>query len=116
MPKLMQLIDIVEKRLESDYPQVKKHLEENDFTVSAAFSPLFITLYIYQIEHYFAMRIFEMFILDGEDALLRVLFRMLHLKHEKICELREVELIIYLRTDIIEECIREHGIANLLDG
>ena len=62
------------------------------------------------------MRIFEMFILDGEEALLRVLYRMLDLKQEKICKLKEVELIMYLRTDIINECINENGIANLLDS
>lgn len=112
----MQLIDIVEKRLETHYPAVSTHLKQNDFTVSAAFSPLFITLYIYQIDHYYAMRIFEMFILDGEEALLRVLYRMLDLKQEKICAMKEVQLIMFLRTDIINECIEEHGIANLLDG
>ena len=57
-----------------------------------------------------------MFILDGEEALLRVLYRMLDLKKEKICSKKEVELIMYLRTAIIEECIAEHGIANLLDS
>ena len=116
MPKLMELIDVVEQKLITDYPQVEKHLKECDFTIGAAFSPIFITLYIYQIEHQYAMRIFEMFILDGENSLLRVLYRMLDLKGEKICQLREVELMIFLRTDIINECIAEHGIASLLDG
>ena len=80
MPKLMELIDEVEQKLIEDYPDVEKHLRECDFTVGAAFSPIFITLYIYQIDHEYAMRIFEMFILDGEQALLRVLYRMLDLK------------------------------------
>lgn len=80
MPKLMSLIEFVETKLEKEYPLLSEHLIEQDFTVSAAFSPLFITLYIYQIEHTHAMRIFESFILDGEEALLRVLFRMLDLK------------------------------------
>lgn len=48
--------------------------------MAAAFSPLFITLYIYQIDHGYAMRIFESFILDGEQALLRVLYRMIEMK------------------------------------
>ena len=47
MPKLMELIEIVEKKLESDWPLLAQHLEEQCFTVGAAFSPLFITLYIY---------------------------------------------------------------------
>jgi hypothetical protein len=47
MPKLMEMIDIVDKKLKNDYANVSRHLEEQDFTVGAAFSPLFITLYIY---------------------------------------------------------------------
>ena len=116
MPKLMELIDEVEQKLIVDYPDVDKHLRDSDFTVGAAFSPIFITLYIYQIDHAYAMRIFEMFILDGEQALLRVLYRMLDLKGKKLCTLEEVELMMYLRTDIINECIQEHGIASILDG
>jgi len=80
MPKLMSLIEFVEQKLEAEYPKLSQHLIDQDFTVSAAFSPLFITLYIYQIDHIYAMRIFEVFILDGEEALLRVLFKMLDLK------------------------------------
>lgn len=66
MPKLMEMIDIVDKKLKNDYSNISKHLDEQDFTVGAAFSPLFITLYIYQIEHRYAKRIFEFFIFDGE--------------------------------------------------
>mmetsp|Transcript_6705 Transcript_6705/g.11260 ORF Transcript_6705/g.11260 Transcript_6705/m.11260 type:complete len:145 (+) Transcript_6705:1311-1745(+) len=66
MPKLMELIDVVERKLETDFPKVQKHLEEQCFTAGAAFSPIFITLYIYQIEHHYAMKIFEGFIFDGE--------------------------------------------------
>ena len=84
--------------------------------MGAAFSPLFITLYIYQIEHEYAMRIFESFILDGEEALLRVLYRMLELKGDKLCSLTEIGLIQYLRTDLINECIEEEGITGLLLG
>ena len=114
MPKLMEIMDKLERKLETDYPEVNKHLNDSDFTASAAFSPLFITLYIYQIDHTYAMRIFETFLLDGETALLRVLYRMLDMKGYKICKLIEMDLIMYLRTDIINECIEENGIASLL--
>ena len=115
MPKLMDLMDYIEQKLQTDFPEIAEHLEEQCFTVGAAFSPLFITLYIYQIEHQYAMRIFESFLLDGEDTLLRVLFQMLRLKGEKICELKEMELIQYLRTDLINECISQYGIRSLLE-
>ena len=60
------------------------------------------------------MRIFEAFMLDGEEALLRVLFKMIELKHDKLIEMTEMELAMYLRTDIINECIQEYGISYLL--
>jgi hypothetical protein len=57
---------MVEDKFNKDFKLVMQHLTDNDFSVGAAFSPLFITLYIYEIEHDYAMRIFESFILDGE--------------------------------------------------
>lgn len=66
MAKLMELLSTVEQKLKREYVDLYNHLEENDFSVGAAFSPLFITLYIYQMEHCAAMRIMEFFILDGE--------------------------------------------------
>ena len=62
----MELLDRVEKKIKREYKELYEHLEENDFSVGAAFSPLFITLYIYQMEHAASMRIMEFFILDGE--------------------------------------------------
>jgi len=47
MPKLMDLIDTVDNKINSHFPLLAKHLENQNFTVGAAFSPLFITLYIY---------------------------------------------------------------------
>lgn len=116
MSKLMELLDRVEKKLEREYKVLHQHLEDNDFSVGAAFSPLFITLYIYQMEHAASMRIMEFFILDGEQALLKVLYKMIEMKCEKILALEEIELIMYLRTNMINECIAETGgIEALLD-
>lgn len=61
------------------------------------------------------MRIFEYFILDGENSLLRILYRLIDLKGNKICGLSEMALMSYLRTDLINECIEEVGITGLLD-
>lgn len=47
MTKLMELLDTVEQRLKLEYTAIYEHLMDNDFTVGACFSPLFITLYIY---------------------------------------------------------------------
>ena len=112
----MELLETVENKLKNAFPKVYFHLQENDFTVGAAFSPLFITLYIYQMDHDAGMRIMEFFILDGEQALLRVLYRMIELKQSKILLLEDqLDLIMYLRTDMIKEVILEYGIEELLN-
>lgn len=113
MPRLMDILDHVEKRLIKDYPYLAEHLECNGLTTAAAFSPFFITLYIYQIEHEHAMRIFEYFLFDGESALLKVLFNMLDYQEQRICQKTEVELMLFLRTDIITTMIDEQGVSAL---
>lgn len=62
------------------------------------------------------MRILESFILDGEQALLKTLYKMIEMKKDKICAMEDVELIMYLRTNLINECINDcGGIEGLLD-
>ena len=114
-PKLINLLDLVKMRLQKEDPQLFKHLEEEDVSMVAAFSPIFIALYIYQIPLEIAVRIFECFLFEGEKALLKVLFKMLAHKRKKIMELKEFELLQYLRTDMVIECIRELKIGQLLD-
>jgi hypothetical protein len=48
-PKLISLLRLVEERLEKDDPVLYNHLIKNDLSMVAAFSPFFITLYIYKI-------------------------------------------------------------------
>ena len=43
-----------------------------------------MTLYVYLTPIEIATRLFELFILDGEMALVRILLRMIELKHKKI--------------------------------
>ena len=44
---------------------------------------------------------------------MNILLRLLDLKGDKICEMTEMSLNQYLRTDLINECIEEHGINSL---
>ena len=67
------------ERLEKEDPELLAHLECEGISMEAAFSPVFITLFVYSIPLSIATRIFEYFILEGEIALFRVLFRMLQI-------------------------------------
>jgi len=46
-PKLIDILGIVEMRLANDFPHILRHLEQNDLSIAATFSPVFITLFIY---------------------------------------------------------------------
>ena len=103
-PKLMNLLSLINDRLSKDDPQLLTHLKNEDLSLGAAFSPVFITLFVYQVPLPIATRIFECFILDGEIALIKILLRMLYSKRDTILSLRECELLTYLRSGMIIEC------------
>jgi hypothetical protein len=72
-----------------------------------AFSPIFISLGVYQVPLEIATRIFEYFMVEGETTFLKIIFNMLHYKRKKILSLKESSLMQYMRTDIIVECVEE---------
>jgi hypothetical protein len=89
-------------------PDLLAHLDSKDISLVAAFSPIFLTLYIYQIPLPIATRFFEAFLFEGEIVLLRILFKLLNHKRKKILSLsRDQDLLKYLKTEIIIECIEE---------
>lgn len=55
-------------------------MNQNCLQVEAIFAPLFMTLYVYMIPVEIATRLFELFILDGEMALMRAILKMIDLK------------------------------------
>jgi hypothetical protein len=113
-PKLMNLLALINDRLSKDDPDLLTHITSQDLSLGAAFSPIFITLFIYQVPLPIATRIFECFIVDGEIALVRVLLRMLYCKRERIMRLKECELLTYLRSGMIVECVSEMDIEELI--
>jgi len=53
--------------------------------------------------------------IEGESALIRLLMKMLDLKRTKLLHLLEQQLLDYLRSDIVLECIDEVSLDKLLD-
>lgn len=106
----MNLLGLVEDRLKKEIPLLYNHFISSDLSMVAAFSPIFITCYIYRVPLEIATRIFETFIVEGETALVKILFKMLYHKKEKIMALSDVELLEYLRSGIIVECVAELSI------
>eukprot|EP00347_Sterkiella_histriomuscorum_P015634 403356284 len=114
-PKLINLLNLVRERLLKEDPELLRFLEREDLSMVAAFSPIFISLFISQVPLEIATRIFEYFMYEGEVALIRILFSMLKHKRQKIFSFREGELLRYMRTDIVVECIQELSVEQFFD-
>jgi hypothetical protein len=106
-PKLRNLLSLIDDKLQKDDPELLNHFKQEELSLGACFSPVFITLFIYQVPLDIAKRFFECFLLDGEIALVKILLRMLYIKREEILRLNECELLAYLRTGMIVECCQQ---------
>lgn len=94
---------------------VLRHLNENWMEVQAVFTPHFMTLFVYLTPIEIATRLFEVFILDGDLAIVRLLLKMIELKQGELLKRRETELQGYVLSGMIIECVEEYSISYLLD-
>jgi len=87
----------------------------NCLEVEGTFSAHFMTLFVYLTPIEIATRLFELFIMDGEKALVRVLLRMIDLKQKTIMQYEDVQLQKYMQSGMIIECTEQFSIGALLD-
>jgi hypothetical protein len=52
-------------------------------------------------------QIFDLFLLDGEDAIITVIFRMLQMKEQKIMELMDADMHHYCKNEFMTEVLSE---------
>lgn len=75
-----------------------------------------MTLFVYLTPVEIATRLFEIFIFDGENAIVKVLLKMIGLKQVKILGKVETDLQRYILSDMVIECVEEYSIGFLLDS
>ncbi|CDW78116.1 usp6 n-terminal-like protein [Stylonychia lemnae] len=135
-PKLQNLMLIVQKKVYNECPKIYAHMQEynvkNRFPKiiqilpSTVYSQIFITLGLYncKIEH--AMSIVDLFLLEGEKALFKLIINCMKLKQKKILSFNQdfvilisqfnsQELTIYLQRDLLSECLTEYGFAQIFE-
>ena len=84
MPKLTILIDLFISKLEMYLPKVYNHLRVLEVDISGLFSHVFLSIFIYCTPLSLAVRIFDLFMLEKENALISVAINMLRIMKEKI--------------------------------
>lgn len=74
-----------------------------------------MTLFVYLTPIEIATRLFEVFILDGDMALISLLMRIIELKAGDLLDREDTELQRYVQSGMITECVEEYSIGYLLD-
>jgi len=114
-PKLKSMCRTLEKRMKIQHPEVLRHLLNNEMITEGTFAAHFMTLFVYLTPIEIATRLFELFVIDGESALVEVLLRMIGLKKAKILSLADGDLIKYMQRGMIIECTEEFPISALFN-
>ena len=74
-----------------------------------------MTIFVYLAPLEIATRLFEVFLIDGDLALARILLNMIELKQVEILRREDRELQSYILTGMIVDCVEQYSIGNLLD-
>ena len=82
--------------------------------MAASFSSQLITLFIYDNDFVAAAKVFELFLLDGEQVLVDLLAGMVHHRKDRLLELEDVDLMEYLRKDMVQDCLKSMQVRQIL--
>ncbi|CAG9333224.1 unnamed protein product [Blepharisma stoltei] len=112
-PGLLELIKKLSSRIQTELPMIFKHFHNEgvDFTV---FSRYFITICSYRVPIKFAVRIMDVFLLEGEDELIKIIAKMLELKQKRILRLKQEALYSYINENLVTECYEEFEMLLIL--
>ena len=88
--------------------------EQQIATMNASFSSQLITLFIYDHDIEAAVKVFELFLLDGEKVLVDLMAGMIAHRKEESMTFDDLELMNYLRRDMVKDCLSKMTIMELL--
>ena len=93
-----------------------QHFEKIEFLdcFNGVFSHYFITIFTYNIYVEFSSRIFDLFFVMGEEIIHKTLIHLLKFKEEKILKYDLEQVMVYLKSIIVNECLEEYGIKECL--
>ena len=114
-PKLKNLMDVTLKKVKDDSPLIFSHFKKLQIMPEGAFSQIFIALGLYSCPLELACQIFDLFLLEGERVIQRLVINSLRYNEKKILRMRDDgELYFYLTRDMINSAISEKGLRGIL--
>lgn len=93
MKRLHSLIDELTLRLKKRVPAVYEHFRKQDVSMVGLFSHIFLTAFVYKAPLEFSVRMFDLFLLDKEEALISCVVKIMNLMQERILEHQSLVLV-----------------------
>lgn len=112
----MTMMKAMKKEVKKRFVDLYFHFKREDVQLAACFSQYFLTIFLYDTPTSIGLRIFDVFLFEGERVLFELLYRMLALKKERLMEMQSQELFGYLRKRIVKECFEEFNLTTLFSS
>lgn len=113
--KIALVLSSLEDHFEAKFPKLWDRFQTEDcLTVEAAFTSHVITLFIYDAPFEIATRVFELFLVEGPQVIVDICAAMIRETYPMLMEMEELELMSYLRKDIITDVFAKHELKHLL--
>eukprot|EP00826_Nyctotherus_ovalis_P002371 TRINITY_DN10469_c0_g1_i2.p1 TRINITY_DN10469_c0_g1~~TRINITY_DN10469_c0_g1_i2.p1 ORF type:complete len:343 (+),score=57.76 TRINITY_DN10469_c0_g1_i2:184-1212(+) len=108
MPKLVELINTLHTSIKERLPELYTHLSQHDVNPFSVFSHLFLTTFLHATPFSFGVRIFELFLIAGEEVLVECAMGIMAAMKGEIMG-RTADVHGYLKKEMIGECYAKYG-------
>eukprot|EP00826_Nyctotherus_ovalis_P022399 TRINITY_DN17385_c0_g1_i1.p1 TRINITY_DN17385_c0_g1~~TRINITY_DN17385_c0_g1_i1.p1 ORF type:complete len:134 (-),score=15.12 TRINITY_DN17385_c0_g1_i1:76-477(-) len=113
MPKLLSLVAALKRKVEERLPKLYSHFEKNGIYFEGLFSPIFMTVFMSCAPLGLAVRIFDLFLVNGEQALTECALNILELMQAEVTKLKQEAVYVYVKGDMIAECYEKFNFATV---
>ena len=100
-PRLMETLEIFDRVLKEQIPQIVEHMKTFDVSIQAVFMHQFMTVAGQDSPHEFSIRMMDLFLVKGDLMIVHVLVRTLRACQEEIFARKDESLFRYLKHDMI---------------
>jgi len=117
-PKLIRMLELflelIKKRLYDVYLRFKELniIDAGEF--NGIFTHYFMTIFCGYVPVEYANRILDMFWIYEEKIIFEALIHLLRLKKDKIIKMSWEDLMVYLKSDLVKDCMRDYGLEKSL--
>lgn len=116
-PKLLRMIDILKQKFKLALPDLFAHFSDNSNIEILQFvsTHFFLTLFCYNTPIELSLRVIDLFWVYEEKIIFDVIISLLSLQKEKLLQMNNEELLLYLKSDLVFDLVNEYGVDTIIN-